>query len=162
MTPLPKVFYGKASSLGRSQSLSLSSMRSRMSGTFHRLNFIPAIPQHYEPATFWRLKTGYYQRSSSDYSLSEAFGKNATQDSNVLVIQKADLELLENCSPEQLLMTLIQRWVNLSEDKKSKRIRAFLWKYEMLLNYERHVFAIQILIPSTGEVVGFSFQTISI
>jgi hypothetical protein len=162
MTALPKLFYGKVTSIVRSHRLPPSSARSTTNASFYRLNFLSAIPQHYEPATFWRLGTGYYRRNSSDYSLSEAFGDNAIQDMDSLVLLKADLELSGTCSPEQLLMALVQRWTSFQEAKEAKRIRAFLWRYQRLQKHERHIFAVQILVPSGGEVVRFSPHNISL
>lgn len=65
-------------------------------------------------------------RTSSDYSLADAFGANAWQDENWLVIDKGDLGFIGELSIEQFLIALILRWSNLFEP--DRRIRCQYWR----------------------------------
>lgn len=65
-------------------------------------------------------------RNSSDYSLADAFGANAWQDKNWIVLDKGDLGFIGELSVEQFLIALVLRWANSFEP--DRRIRCQYWR----------------------------------
>lgn len=149
----PRIFRGKSRSTCRVLTLAQSRNRAKAVASLRSLRFKQYSTFAKREAVFWTLKFGRYSRGSSDYSLIEAFGTGAIQDEEFLIIQKPDLGLDSiNYSTRQLMLALVLKWSEAFQE--DRRIRANLWRYQIIRGYERHIYTIQFLIPQ--ESIAFS------